>query len=389
MGARPAEKSVGVTEETTRVVSGKKRQEAPRENVIDDDKILVVSRLDKYKDRPRPTEFEWSAQEEPHKSRRKEILAAHPEIADLFTYDIPSGIFCILSVLIQLSMIVWIHIASDTLEYWKLFLLSWVVGGTIAHSLALAVHELTHDLHWPKRWMNKWCGYLAALPSGFASSNTFRRYHMMHHSGQGDEIDDLDIATELEAYIYRGKFGKLMFLALQVFSYALRPGIVYPLKYNKAEKIGWAIQIPFNLFVFFYLGSKPFIYMLASNLLGLGLHPMSGHFISEHYVFLPGAKNSSSRTSPGTGKDVGQETYSYYGPLNYLSYNVGYHNEHHDFPRIPGRLLPKVKEIAPEFYSMPCYSSWCRVMWDFVMCDHITLRSRVKRRNVNNDKKED
>lgn len=88
---------------------------------------------------------------------------------------------------------------------------------------------------------------------------------------------------------------------------------------------------------------------------------MAGHFISEHYVFKPG-----------------QETYSYYGPLNLLTWNVGYHNEHHDFPRIPGSKLYKV---APEYYEgLVSHKSWSQVIHMYIVDPTIGPFSRMKRK---------
>lgn len=35
-----------------------------------------------------------------------------------------------------------------------------------------------------------------------------------------------------------------------------------------------------------------------------------------------------------------------YGIWNLFTYNVGHHNEHHDFPRIPGSRLPALRAMV-------------------------------------------
>ena len=74
------------------------------------------------------------------------------------------------------------------------------------------------------------------------------------------------------------------------------------------------------------------------------------------------------------------ETFSYYGPLNILTYNVGLHNEHHDFPAIPWTRLPVLHTIAKDFYAdLPSHQSWVWVMWQFIWDREVGLWCRVKR----------
>ena len=86
---------------------------------------------------------------------------------------------------------------------------------------------------------------------------------------------------------------------------------------------------------YYIIGGKVLVYLLCGSAMAMGLHPVAGHFISEHYMYRKGF-----------------ETYSYYGPLNWITFNVGYHNEHHDFPAVPGSRLPEVSVIHFNKYRL-------------------------------------
>ena len=103
----------------------------------------------------------------------------------------------------------------------------------------------------------------------------------------------------------------------------------------------------------------------------VGLHPLGARWIQEHYLVL----------------DQNQETYSYYGWMNTFSFNVGYHNEHHDFPSIPWNKLPELKKQAPEFYdTLKYHTSWTKLFFRFLFDKNITLHNRILRDEKSKEK---
>ncbi|EEB16457.1 dihydroceramide desaturase, putative [Pediculus humanus corporis] len=309
------------------------------------------------------TDFEWVYTEEPHASRRKEILAKYPQIKKLFGYDPKFKWIVLLMISIQ---VVLMHLMVN--QSWTIILLTaYCIGGVINHSLMLAIHEISHNLAFghARPLANRIFGMFTNLVIGFPFSVTFKIYHLEHHRYQGDEKLDTDIPTYLEAKLFCTTFGKFVWLFFQPLFYALRPIFTYPKSPTTLELINVVIQLIFDVFVYYYFGGKVLAYLTIGSLLAMGLHPVAGHFISEHYMFKKGF-----------------ETYSYYGPLNWITFNVGYHNEHHDFPAVPGSLLPEVKKIAPEYYdNLPQHNSWTGVLYDFVMDPDIGPYARIKRKH--------
>jgi sphingolipid delta-4 desaturase len=305
-------------------------------------------------------DFYWADDREPHFARRKEILSKHPEVKKLFGPDIKLAYATVFLVLAQLTVAYFI----GELSWFPFLLVTYFVGATIAHALFLAIHEITHDLAFKSKVNNNRLALFANIPILLPYAISFKIYHGMHHWEQGKEGVDTDIPTETEAKLFKGFLGKLVWFLHQIVFYAFRPIFVKKIKVTKWQVYNFIFQVIALSIIIPLIGWSGTLFLLLSLLFAGGLHPTSGHFISEHYVF-----------------HEGQETYSYYGPLNKITFNVGYHNEHHDFPTIPGSRLPKLKKMAPEFYdNLHSYDSWVKVIFGFLFRKDITLYSRTKRK---------
>lgn len=293
-------------------------------------------------------EEEWIYDEEPHTARRKAILKAHPEIKELMGYDTNIAYIVAAEVVAQMIMCYLLMDAS-----WStIFVAAYVIGGVLNHSLGSAIHEIGHNLAYghahPAK--NRLLSLLCNVPIIAPMAISYRKYHSDHHRYLGEENKDVDIPTRLESYLFRHPITKIIWLLFHPAIHALRPFYKSPKPITGWEMINNAVQLGVNVILLKAFGVKSLVYLLAGTFMGLGLHPLAGHFISEHYVF----------------SDNGQATMSYYGPLNFILFNVGYHIEHHDFPYIPYTKLPEVKKIAPEFYQQPYHTSWLKVLWEFI-----------------------
>ena len=291
------------------------------------------------------------------------MLQKYPQIKALYGPCPRTKYVCTLLVLVQLLSAYLLRAEP----WWLLIAVAYLFGGVVNQALLLAIHELSHNLAFHKPWQNRLFALFINLPVGVPVAETFRYYHLLHHVHQGEEGTDTDLPTELEGRVLSGRFRapfKLLWVMGQGFAYALRPLFVHPKRPTLAELGNLALQLVFNGLILYFWGGKALAYLPISSLIVMGLHPVAGHYISEHYVFREG-----------------QETYSYYGPLNRLTFNVGYHNEHHDFPYIPGSRLAALRALAPEYYdSLYSHSSWTKTLWLYISQPRLGGFSRVKRR---------
>ncbi|HZA65791.1 MAG TPA: fatty acid desaturase [Geminicoccaceae bacterium] len=296
-----------------------------------------------------------------HRQRARAILAEHPEVRKLMGQNPTSALWAVGLVALQWAAAA---LLRDVSWLW-IFVTAYLFGAFVNHALYVLIHECTHNLVFRKKAYNNYLGILCDFALAFPSAMAFRKYHLLHHQHLGEYEMDPDIVCHTEGRLVRDSaWRKALWVAFLGLSQALRPLKVKGVKALDPWIIAnIAIIAAVDVLIVFVIGPKALAYLGLSTFFALGLHPVGGRWIQEHYE---------------TRK--GQETYSYYGALNKTCFNMGYHNEHHDFAGIPWNNLPKLKRLAPDYYDgLASYRSWTGVLLKFIFDPSMSTYSRVVR----------
>jgi len=310
----------------------------------------------------RRTDFVHSEASEPHRLRTKEILKQFPETRDLIGKN-PFTMLIIVGLVGSMIGLAWL--LRDQ-SWWLIFGVAYLYGAFANHALFVMIHECVHNLLFKSRAANRFAGFFANLPHVMPGYASFEKYHIKHHSFQGIHELDADLPNKWEAKLIDNYFiGKVFWLLMFPIFQGTRVSRMKELNlFDGMLILNIAIQIVFNTAVWYFTGWHGLGFLFLSFWFSIGLHPVGARWVQEHYMTF----------------DSEQETYSYYGPLNTVAFNVGYHNEHHDFPSIPWNRLPQLKKAAPEYYETLYYhKSWTKLFFRFLFEKEISLFNRIVR----------
>jgi sphingolipid delta-4 desaturase len=280
-----------------------------------------------------------------HARRHRAILRDHPQLRELFGADPSSAVWVVVLGAAQIALAFW----AAREPVWVSVSLSVTVGAAIAHGLGVLIHEASHNLVLRGAAKNKLVAIAANLALAAPAAIEFRRQHMLHHKYLGESGDpdgrDTQAPTRKEVLVV-GHSGVLKLLSLSFgrFVYKARPANSVP---HDAWFFGNLVAcVLADATIALAGGVRPLAFLILSALVAFGPHVLGARRVSEHLTIRRG-----------------QPTNSYYGPLNRIAFDVGYHVEHHDFPAIPWRRLRELHAVAYEQYeTLAAVPSWAKLM---------------------------
>ena len=266
-------------------------------------------------------------------------------------------------------------------------LTAFLIGQIVYHSAASLIHETCHKLIFrTPRAKRAFDLGLEAILTSYGKQLTYQHQHVTsHHPFIGDYERDYEhediCALQARQHVRRTHpVTQRCLTLLTLFFHAL------PLGFMLGDMIlprlyAWASGRPVADPVTRFTGTRPtsrdmhpFIAVsLISNLAMLALlgpWALLYHLWSlSFFLGKLGISNLGQSLSEHPGTDDENPTRSTYGPINWILFNTGYHNEHHSFPNVAWTRLPTLHRIAPEVFHATSEKSYLAHWWDHIRAD--------------------
>jgi len=304
---------------------------------------------------------------DPHFARQKLILKVHPEIVDLYGTDLSTAVYSF--------AVVGVHLLTAYASSGSIYIAvlgALAIGAFCDLGIMVAIHELSHHLVFKTPLLNNMLSLFVNIPLLFPISAIFNQHHRKHHQYLGDAKSDVDVPSNYEVKLVgNSAFRKFVWLAFSGFILAYRSMQKLGSKVTSLLCLNWVTSLGFAFFLLYFF-PVVFTYFFVSTLCSMGFHPSNTRIVQRH---IHPDQNVQGSEKERKEKENYVNTFSYYGYWNPFTLNVGYHVEHHDFPRIPWRNLPLVTKIAPEFYEThPAHETrgWVSLV-RFVFDDRVNL----------------
>jgi sphingolipid 4-desaturase/C4-monooxygenase len=342
-----------------------------------------------------------------HLKRRQAMLRRYPQIANLPKHNALALIPIMLTPLIY-GMLAY---CSQFLTLGEIALLAWAIGSRCNFCKFKYAHEISHHLVSPnisKQHSHYLLRYLNLFNLSTSVYLLFSFGHKPHHASLGattiaqakrfltEKYPDIELLIDRYYYelpyepdsppeslsprLYDNRLLRFLSIGIIYPITSMLKGtmlfhLIFTIKYLQGlrakknalyrRRLNIAmVQITLlygGLFGLYLLaGINALLFMIISDLSQRGFlwHPISTFTISSHKTW-----NSKGKIQPTTS--------TYGTSLTFILMKMNYHVEHHDFPDIPCKFLPRLKQIAPEFYlNINNFKGYAHIMTDYLKSEH-------------------
>jgi len=309
-----------------------------------------------------------------HRARKKCILQEFPQVRTLLGPDSRTQYYAYTIIVLQL---LFCYISRNS--YYAAIILGFTVAPYIDLGVLVLMHEVSHNLIFSERSVmapiNRLLGIVCNVVMVVPIAEIFRQHHNIHHQTLGDITKDVDVPLRSEVkFVGNSRVWKALWLTFNIFVLPIRSMKKLPVIWGPFMVLNWVLCIGFGVVV---LATYPagFVYLILGTILSQSIHPANARQVQRHIrQFNDDRTDKCTNDIPLDTRKM--NTFSYYGPMNAITLNVGYHVEHHDFGNIAWTRLPELRKIVGDKWYPTNYAYNSRGIMDimtFVLDDDITL----------------